>query len=270
MYRILIAVLFLISTPTVASAWGDTGHKIVCEIAFRLALPEVRAEIRRLMKGEDRYDFFREACTFPDHPRTRDNEHYVNLARTAKGIAATSPCPLAPKCVLSAIESDMAVLASSANDERKLTALKYLGHWVGDLHQPLHVSFGDDRGGNEVTTIGECQPNLHSTWDTCLVLRAVGEDPVAAATELVKSITPAQQELWTQASDPRDWANESFAITRAAATRYCLQQGASCNQPTDDVTVDNAYIQGNRDIVRTQLAKAGVRLAHLLNKAVQP
>ncbi|TGN74181.1 hypothetical protein EOW77_0034360 [Bradyrhizobium yuanmingense] len=126
MYRILIAALFLISNPTLASAWGDTGHKIGCEITFRLALPEVRAEIRRLMKGEDH--FFREACIFPDHPRTRDKEHYVNLARTAKGIAATSPCPLAPKCVLSAIESDMAVLASSTNDERKLTALKYLGH----------------------------------------------------------------------------------------------------------------------------------------------
>jgi hypothetical protein len=149
----------------------------------------------------------------------------------------------------------MAVLSSSASDARKLTALKYLGHWVGDLHQPLHVSFGDDRGGNNVSTSGECLPNLHSAWDTCLVLKAVGEDPRAAAADLVKSITPAQQELWTQASDPRDWANESFAITRAAATQYCLQQGAACNQSADDIVIDDAYIQANRDVFAPSLQR---------------
>ncbi|UWU82997.1 S1/P1 nuclease [Bradyrhizobium yuanmingense] len=269
MRRLFIALLIVILSPTLAAAWGDTGHKVVCEIAFRIALPEVRAEIRRLMKGEEQFDFFREVCIFPDHPRTRDTEHYVNLARTAKGIDA-APCPLAPKCVLSAIESDMAVLSSSATDARKLTALKYLGHWVGDLHQPLHVSFGDDRGGNSVSTNGACSPNLHSAWDTCLVLKTVGEDPIAAASDIAKSITPALQELWTQASDPRDWANESFAISRAAATQYCVRHGDSCDQPTDDIVIDAAYIEANREVVRTQLAKAGVRLAHLLNKVLQP
>jgi hypothetical protein len=101
-------------------------------------------------------------------------------------------------------------------------------------------------------------------------LRAVGDNATAAATELIKSITPAQQELWTQASDPEDWANESFAIARAAATRYCTQQGGSCNQPADEVVIDEAYIEANKAVVRTQLAKAGVRLAHLLNKALAP
>jgi hypothetical protein len=196
------------------------------------------------MKGDDQYDFFRDACVFPDHPRTRDTEHYVNLSRTAKGITG-GLCPLSQKCVLSAIESDVAVLSSSASDEKKLLALKYLGHWVGDLHQPLHVSFADDRGGNGVLTSGECTPNLHAAWDTCLVLNAVGEDPIAAASDLIKLITPAQQELWSQASDPRDWANEAFVVTRATATRYCIQQGSSCNQPSDEVTIDEAYIQAS-------------------------
>ncbi|MEY9230994.1 hypothetical protein ABIF68_010318 [Bradyrhizobium japonicum] len=267
MRRFFIALLIVTFTPTFAAAWGDAGHKVVCEIAFRLAQPEVRAEIRRLMKGDEQYDFFRDACVFPDHPRTRDSEHYVNLPRTAKGVVGL--CPLAPKCVLSAIESDMAILSSSASDEKKLTALKYLGHWVGDLHQPLHVSFADDRGGNDLSTTGECS-NLHSTWDTCLVFRGVGDNPTAAAADLIKSITPAQQELWTQASDPGDWANESFEITRTATTRYCTQQVGSCNQPSDEVVVDEAYILVNKAIVRTQLAKAGARLAHLLNKALRP
>src|SRR6202042_1022788 len=64
----------------------------------------------------------------------------------------------------------------------KLASLKFLGHWVGDIHQPLHVSFEDDRGGNNIAVTGECGSNLHSAWDTCLVLKAVGEDAGAAAT----------------------------------------------------------------------------------------
>ena len=58
----------------------------------------------------------------------------------------------------------------------KLAALKFLGHWVGDLHQPLHVSFEDDRGGNEIAVHGECSGKLHGAWDTCLVLKTVSED----------------------------------------------------------------------------------------------
>ena len=110
---------------------------------------------------------------------------------------------------MTAIKKDFEVLSSaSASQTQKLASLKFLGHWVGDIHQPLHVSFGDDRGGNNVLVTGECGSNLHSAWDTCLVLRAVGEDVNEAATELLKTITPAKIESWAQ-SHPMDWANES-------------------------------------------------------------
>lgn len=155
MRRLGLILVFTLCTMGPAAAWGDLGHRIVCEIAFRLAQPEVRAEIRRLIQQDQQFDFFRDSCTFPDHPRTRDSEHYVNLSRDAKGIP-TGTCPLAPKCVISAIKSDIDVLSSAASDEKKLAALKYLGHWVGDLHQPLHVSFVDDRGGNQIDVSGEC------------------------------------------------------------------------------------------------------------------
>jgi hypothetical protein len=111
------------------------------------------------------------------------------------------------------------------DDEAKLEALKFLGHWVGDVHQPLHVSFEDDRGGNNILVTGECGSNLHSAWDTCLVLKAVGEDVGEAATELMKTITPAEIESWTR-SEPMDWANESFVIAEQAQTKYCIREGA--------------------------------------------
>ena len=82
---------------------------------------------------------------------------------------------LAEKCVVSAIEDDLAVLASSdATDEEKLAALKFLGHWVGDIHQPLHPASQDDRGGNHVRTQGSSCESLHTLWDRCLVEERLG------------------------------------------------------------------------------------------------
>ncbi len=170
--------------------------------------------------------------------------------------------------VVIAIKKDFEVLSSSnASQAKKLGSLKFLGHWVGDIHQPLHVSFEDDRGGNNVLVTGECGSNLHSAWDTCLVLKAVGEDVGEAATELMKTITPAKIESWTH-SDPKDWANESFTIAEQAQTKYCIQQGASCDQPSGKVKIDAAYVAANTPIIREQLQKSGVRLAHLLDAAL--
>jgi len=150
---------------------------------------------------------------------------------------------------------------------RTLLALKYLDYWVGDLHQPLHVSFKDDRGGNQINATGECTSNLHSAWDTCLVLAVVQEDVEDAATDLMKSITPAKIEKWTH-SDAKDWANETFAIAIRPQTKYCVEQGGSCNLQPGSVKVDAAYIAANGPVVREQLQKAGVRLAHLLDAAL--
>jgi hypothetical protein len=171
-------------------------------------------------------------------------------------------------CLVTAIKKDFEVLSSNnASQAQKLASLKFLGHWVGDIHQPLHVSFEDDRGGNNVLVTGECGPNLHSAWDTCLVLKAVGEDVGAAATELLKTITPAKIESWNH-SNPMDWANESFAIAEQARTEYCIRQGASCNHPSGKVKIDAAYVAANAPIVREQLQKSAVRLAHLLDAAL--
>ena len=97
--------------------------------------------------------------------------------------------------------------------------------------------------------------------------KAVGADVDEAVTELMKSITPAKIQSWTQ-TVPKDWANESFAIAEQAQTKYCIRQGASCDQPRGKVTIDAAYVGANTPIVREQLQKAGVRLAHMLDAAL--
>jgi S1/P1 Nuclease len=219
-----------------------------------------------LIRSDAEFDTFTDSCVFPDHPRKRAPEHFINFARDAKPLTSDQ-CPTADKCVLTAILNDSKILASKAEKPRdRLVALKFLGHWVGDIHQPLHVSFEDDRGGNNIHVDGECKGNLHATWDTCLVEDAVGADVDQAATELVDGITPEMITSWS-ASDPRDWANESFAISEAAKTQYCVMHGASCDLPDGDVQITAEYLKANEPVVKQQLQKAGVRLARLLDIA---
>src|SRR5215470_12542009 len=207
MRRLSLAFLVLLGFGSEAWAWGDTGHNVVCEIAFRLALPDTRAAIRKLIRDDPQFDTFSDSCTFPDHPRKRAEEHFINLPRDSKGLTSDE-CLQAPKCLLTAILNETKILSSKSSRRKdKLIALKFLGHWVGDIHQPLHVSFEDDRGGNNVHVNGECSTNMHSAWDTCLVQKAVGADVSAAVTDLLSSITSGMKEEWGT-TNPRDWANE--------------------------------------------------------------
>jgi hypothetical protein len=195
------------------------------------------------------------------------DDYFDVVATVLKGIA-TNLGKAARTAGRSAIAKDLAVLSSAnATQEEKSASLKFLGHWVGDIHQPLHVSFEDDRGGNNIHVSGKCEDNLHSTWDTCLVDAAVGDDVQAAAAKLQKSITQAKIDAWTK-SDPKQWANESFKIAESVQTKYCVKHGDSCDKPSGSVKIDQAYIDANVPIVREQLQKAGIRLAHLLDKAL--
>jgi hypothetical protein len=137
MARLALVLATFFAMTCNAWAWGDEGHRIVCEIAMRLAVSSTRAEIRRLIKTDSEFDFFSDSCTWPDHPRKRAAEHFINLARDSSGLASNDLCPRAQECVLSAIKVEVALLSSNGvDDEAKLEALKYLGHWVGDVQTP--------------------------------------------------------------------------------------------------------------------------------------
>jgi hypothetical protein len=108
--QILLALVVLFPISSDAWAWGDQGHKIICEIAFRLAQPSTRAEIRKLISNDDRFDSFSDACTWPDHPRQRASEHFLNLPRDSDGLHSVT-CPGASACVVTAIKKDFEVLS---------------------------------------------------------------------------------------------------------------------------------------------------------------
>jgi S1/P1 Nuclease len=268
MRYILLPMLLLGLFCGNALAWGDTAHQVICEVAFRLAKSTTQAEIQRLINSDPSATFpdFSESCMLADHQRTRPAEHFLNLPRDSAGLSSDQ-CPLAQKCVLTAILSDLDIVSSKNEpDASRLFALESLGHWVGDIHQPMHVSFLDDKGGNTIGVNG-CARNLHAVWDSCLVEYAVGRDVVKAAANLMATITPAMLAQWPSSS-PRDWANETFAIAKAATTRYCVVHGSSCDPSSENMTITTEYLETNKPVVREQLQKAAVRLAHILDAAL--
>jgi hypothetical protein len=140
-------------------------------------------------------------------------------------------------------------------------ALKFLLHFVGDLHQPLHSSDHKDRGGNGGTVTVDGFPRsgkLHAFWDTQFV-DAVGRPPSALVHQLLAQITPEQEAEWKQGT-PGDWAIEAFSISQADVYGDPPLSGS--------VHLDATYVEQAKKDVALQLSRAGVRLAAVLNKAL--
>jgi hypothetical protein len=207
----LLVTLGLLAQALPADAWGDLGHKIICEIAYQELNAKARAEVDRLI-GLDTFQSFPESCVWPDHPRKRAEEHFINVDRAFTHFTATT-CPTAPKCLFTAIAADTEVLKTSTDDQAKLASLKYLGHWVGDIHQPLHVSFADDRGGNYIRESGPCQNSLHTVWDTCIIEKKLGTDYQQVARDLLDGLSSSDKTAWI-AAPVEGWASESLRVTR--------------------------------------------------------
>ncbi len=129
----LIVILAIIGGASPAWSWGDLGHKIVCQIAFQEGNDKARAEVIRLIALDSTFDSFTDAYTWPDHPRKRADEHFINVPCTLASITGTT-CLVGAKCLFTAIATDLEVLRASNDDQAKLNSLKFLGHWVGDIH----------------------------------------------------------------------------------------------------------------------------------------
>jgi hypothetical protein len=91
---------------------------------------------------------------------------------------------------------------------------------------------------------GECSGKLHGTWDTCLVEDAVSTAINQTASDLIDGITPEMITKWS-ASDPRDWANDSFAIAQAAKTHYYEMHASTCDKPGGNVQISSDYLKAS-------------------------
>jgi S1/P1 Nuclease len=191
-----------------------------------------------------------------------DAARYLFLTGLPPGtVASDGP---AADCVVDKIEEFAAELANPARDhEEQVVALKFLLHFVGDIHQPLHSSDDNDRGGNnkKVSAAGVRAGNLHHFWDTEFVDQ-LETDPKSIASDLIGHISHAQVSEW-QAGKPSDWAKESFQVAKDDAYGQLPERSARGTYRLTD-----EYVTSATDDVAQQLSKAGVRLAFVLNKAL--
>ena len=273
----LLPLLLLLPMP--ALGWGEPGHRIICQIAFDELDAQARAEVQRLIELDPDFDSFAESCLHADAPeRIRALDHFVNIARSQAAITVAD-CPLAQTCVITAIAKDEAILANPfAPDSAKLLALKLLGHWVGDIHQPLHVSFQDDRGANYIfADIAEPESNLHGAWDYRIISHNLGDDVAAIARQLRVSVSDKQRAAWRY-DGPVEWANESYQVTISPSVGYCTWQHGACWYSADNmllndgepwrlVEITDAYLERHGPIVAERLQRAGIRLAAVIERA---
>jgi hypothetical protein len=288
MTRILAAVLaaVVLTAAGPAFAWGDLGHEVTALIAYRHLTPKVRARVDALLASDSDAltapDFARRA-TWADKYREGHREtaawHFVNieidhpdLNQACFGFPALAPGQLASQgpaqdCVVDKIEQFAAELRNPATPPaERLLAFKFVIHFIGDLHQPLHASDHDDRGGN---CIGLTDPpdgrstNLHAWWDTGVV-ETLGASAPDIAARLDAATSAAQAKAWAM-GDPRTWAMESFELGKRDV--YALPSRPTCGQH-GSVTLSSAYQASARRDAAVQLEKAGIRMAAVLNRAL--
>ncbi len=281
--RVLAGIMAVISVlPGIAYSWGYVGHEVVCEIAFQELTDTARQSVRNLLQSDSSPTFAR-SCNWADESEQKEKrrpDHFINVPRYYYEIRS-GQCRLGDQCLFSAIREDTNTLAYSSDHEEKAEALKYLGHWVGDLHQPLHVSYADDWGGNKIKESGSsCEFNLHAVWDSCIIREKLGTNARDIARRLREEITNSQREEWSD-STAVDWADESYDIARREELGYCERDGNVCwyddgnrrfrdGEQEKRVVVDQAYLDRHAGVVKERLQQAGVRLGALLNQVFDP
>jgi hypothetical protein len=159
--------------------------------------------------------------------------------------------------VVEGIEGALERLADpSLREAQRAIALRQLVHLVGDLHQPLHVSHAEDRGGNDVEVEWFGEPsNLHRVWDTGIVREALGRSWRRIAEQIEAGLAQETAADW-EAGSVVDWTHESY---RLSVDVVYPSVGA-------ERSLGRSYAAEHADLVATQLARAGVRLASLLNR----
>ena len=254
----LLLLLCLLSSP--AWSWGPEGHRIVADLAEAQLRPAALAETRRLLAGEAE-PTLPGIASWADELRKEQagangRWHYVNFLGGDCDYVPPRDCPNG-QCVVAAINRNFLVLSDRTRpDAERRDALKYLVHFVGDVHQPLHATSRKDKGGNDhqVSLDGKGS-NLHSVWDRAL-LASRGLDARAYAQALAKS--PALPADPSARSDRPavEWALESCRIVR----------DGGLYPPTR--RIDPSYLQAHRPQAELRLRQAGARLAAMINHAL--
>jgi len=309
----LILALASLSAAPASHAWGCKGHETVALIAEAHLSLHARAMAFKILEAapidpalsryckEPGLDAFADASTWADDERTVKPEtapwHFIDIPLGASESSIPKYCPPDTGCVTSALAAQLAILRNTqSSPQARADALRYLIHFVGDIHQPLHDATNNDRGGNclPVTFFGKApketnataesySPNLHSVWDVDIIDQlAAGRSPRQLAIKLNEQFHPREAAWQSETPNFKAWAWEAHRLAQMIAYGK-LPANVPLETPipslqscADDNHISTRLLQLHEDlespyqdaaapVVEEQLTKAGIRLASLLN-----
>jgi hypothetical protein len=193
-------------------------------------------------------------------------------------------------CVINALQYQWTILRQkAAAPATRAKALRYVIHFASDLHQPLHTTDNDDLGGNctVIAFFSEAQPsNLHSIWDSKIiqrefVLNNTTRDKYAA--DLDRRFSGRWDDWGTSKTGIAEWVWEGHRLA-TDVTYGALKPSIPVEDPdvpTDcdaekarvaalHIAVSDEYFKKSAPVIEEQLAKAGYRLAAILNQTFAP
>jgi hypothetical protein len=278
-------------------AWGPVGHETVAYIAMDNLTPAAKQQIASLLPpGITLAAISNWADEIRNYRRETGPWHYIDLP-IRKDITVKDEQNYCPdgNCILDQLKIDETILGDPTIPQPdRLEALKFVVHFMGDLHMPLHCADDGDRGGNDklvrfrtpgshghglTDSSSESAPQnhasrlevsshgakiqLHALWDRLIEIKTP-EDPRELATTLEKAIPGDQAAAWTM-GDEKDWAFESYQI---AKSKIYVGMDPGPQDYTDN-PLPSDYFDKMRPIVNHQLEKAGLRLAFVLNEILK-
>jgi nuclease S1 len=270
-----LALAIAAASAASPGAWGGQGHRLVGLIAARHLTPVAQQNVAWLLEKQTLADVASWADSIVGDQQQTGWWHYLNIPPDASGYNRNRDCPRQPgvadgsradtwrDCIVDRI----AYHEQRAGDVKldradRAVALKFVVHFIGDLHQPFHA-LGVGRGGNDVLVrvfgAANCgndpaKPtpcNLHSVWDSRLIAHRATDD--AAYLAALEKLILAKGWMKTAPGTPADWAVESWKLAKAALV-------------ANDTNIDEAYYRAQIPVIDERLAQAGVRLAHALNR----
>lgn len=251
--------LFMVWPCRLVLGWGYEGHEVIALIAEHYMTKTALSRTKELLDGETIDDVASWADDYRrDHPQTAP-WHYIDIPLADSKIDMAKECPNGD-CVIAKTEQFLAVLKNpKASRAKKAQALKFVIHFIGDLHQPLHDENDDDAGGNRRHVIFDGRPdNLHWIWDTGL-LEDIDRNPESFAAKLEIRITDEDRKEWDKGSI-EDWTLQAHRLAQNVAYGDLGK--------ANPALINQTYEKAADSVIELQLEKAGVRLAYVLDKAL--
>ncbi|GFP84663.1 endonuclease 2 [Phtheirospermum japonicum] len=278
----LLHILFPLSLLVVipfACGWGYDGHIVICRIA-QAHLSKVAAQaVRKLMPNNAKGDLGI-ICPWADTIKYRyrwsSDLHFVNIPDHLCTYKYNRDCigrnGDKGRCLAGAINNYTAQLTykkHQCNYNNLTEALLFLSHFIGDIHQPLHVAYKSDKGGNTIKVMWFTRKqSLHHVWDTDIIRTWEGGLNASKVDGLTKGILQKINTKWKwqihewgvcssyQKTCPNVYASESIK----AACEWAYKGVHSGSILKED------YYRTRLPIVELRIAQAGIRLAATLNR----